>query len=74
MSYESCPKHIDQWGLHADATNGCEQCEAELVENLAHTITITITYMPRPLIGLEEKLRKADSFFLERLLDYLAAS
>jgi hypothetical protein len=67
MSYEHCEKH------NMEATNGCEKCEQETVNEMAHMVAITITYMPRPMIGLEEKLRKADSRFLERLLAYLAA-
>lgn len=66
MSSETCNKHDE------DATNGCAKCEAELVDMLSSATAIHMTRMPPE--HLKQKLQKADSDFLDRLLLYLITS
>lgn len=66
MSSKTCNKHDE------DATNGCAKCEAELVDMLSSATAIHMTRMPPE--HLKQKLQKADSDFLDRLLLYLITS
>lgn len=66
MSYEHCDRHDE------DATNGCVKCEAERIDMLSSTAAVHMTRMEPE--HLKQKLQRADSDFLDRLVMYLISA